>query len=114
MLSTYAFSKIGETVTLNLEEFHDNDILRYAILSHTWRADGEEVTFRDLKEGTGKKKAGYNKIEFCRKQATGYGLQNFWVDTCWILECHLCRQFPKKVGAYAAENDGLLSLAPKA
>lgn len=29
--------------------------------------DSEEVAFKDLMEGTGKKKARYNKIEFCRK-----------------------------------------------
>jgi hypothetical protein len=69
---------------LNLVEQHDNNIPRYAILSHTWGADSEEVTFKDLTEGTGKNKAGYNKIEFCRKQAASDGLQYFWVDTCCI------------------------------
>jgi hypothetical protein len=28
-------------------------------------------------------------------------------DLVCIWECHLCRQFPTKVGAYAAVNDGL-------
>jgi hypothetical protein len=49
---------------LILVEKHDNDIPRYAILSHTWGADGDEVTFKDLDEGTGSNKAGYEKIEF--------------------------------------------------
>jgi hypothetical protein len=61
-----------------------NDIPRYAILSHTWRADGDEVTFKDLVEGTGKDKAGYSKIRFCGEQAASDGLQHFWVDTCSI------------------------------
>jgi hypothetical protein len=65
----------------NLVERDDNNT-RYAILSHTWGADSEEVTFKDLMEGTGKNKVGYNKIEFCRKQAASDGLQFFWVDTC--------------------------------
>jgi Heterokaryon incompatibility protein (HET) len=69
---------------LSLVENHDNDIPHYAILSHTWGADGEEVTFKDIIEGTGKNKAGYHKIEFCRKQAASDGLQHFWVDTCCI------------------------------
>jgi hypothetical protein len=69
---------------LSLVEKHDNDIPCYAILSHTWGADSEEVSFKDLAEGTGKNKAGYNKIEFCRKQAARDGLQHFWVDTCCI------------------------------
>ncbi|KAH8744864.1 hypothetical protein F5882DRAFT_312995 [Hyaloscypha sp. PMI_1271] len=39
-----------------------DDIPKYAILSHIWGA--EEVTFRDLIYGTGKSKAGYDKIWF--------------------------------------------------
>jgi hypothetical protein len=59
-----------------------DDIPQYAILSHTWGA--EEVTFRDLIDGTGKSKAGYDKIRFCAQQATNDSLQHFWVDTCCI------------------------------
>jgi hypothetical protein len=69
---------------LKLEEHYDKSIPRYAILSHTWGPDGEEVTFKDLMENTGKNKAGYKKIEFCRKQAVQDGIQHFWVDTCCI------------------------------
>jgi Heterokaryon incompatibility protein (HET) len=69
---------------LKLVEKHDNDIPRYAILSHTWGADGDEVTFRDIMEGTGRDKIGREKIEFCRAQAARDGLQHFWVDTCCI------------------------------
>jgi hypothetical protein len=65
------------------QDFGD-DIPRYAILSHTWGADTEEVTFRDLMDGTGKSKAGYDKIWFCGEQARRDGLQYFWVDTCCI------------------------------
>jgi hypothetical protein len=68
---------------LSLVEYYDN-IPRYAILSHTWGSDGEEVTFEDLTEDTGKNKAGYKKIEFCRKQAIRDGILHFWVDTCCI------------------------------
>jgi hypothetical protein len=60
------------------------DIPEYAILSHTWGADTEEVTFGDLMDGTGKSKAGYEKIRFCGEQARRDGLQYFWVDTCCI------------------------------
>ncbi|KAH8745713.1 NACHT domain-containing protein [Hyaloscypha sp. PMI_1271] len=55
---------------------------KYAILSHTWGA--EEVTFEDLQNGTGTKKAGYKKMRFCGEQAKRDGLQYFWVDTCCI------------------------------
>ena len=56
----------------------------YAILSHTWGPDTDEVTFRDVRDSTGKSKAGYDKIRFCGEQATRDGLQYFWVDTCCI------------------------------
>ncbi|KAH7079189.1 hypothetical protein BKA63DRAFT_551591 [Paraphoma chrysanthemicola] len=56
----------------------------YAILSHTWGSDDEEVTFQDIKCGTGKGKAGYRKIRFCREQAAKNGLDHFWIDTCCI------------------------------
>ncbi|RYP37008.1 hypothetical protein DL768_010903 [Monosporascus sp. mg162] len=62
----------------------DYDIPSYAILSHTWGPDTEEVTFRDLVDGTGKDKIGYEKIKFCLEQAKRDGLQYFWVDTCCI------------------------------
>ena len=65
------------------KDFGD-DIPRYAILSHTWGTDAEEVTFKDLIDGTGMDKAGYNKIRFCGEQAKRDGLQYFWVDTCCI------------------------------
>ena len=51
------------------KDFVNNDIPEYAILSHTWGADTEEVTFRDLMDGTGKSKAGYDKIRFCGERA---------------------------------------------
>jgi len=50
-------------------------IPEYAILSHTWGADGEEVTFKDLMKGTGKDKPGYDKIRLCAKQADLDGLK---------------------------------------
>jgi hypothetical protein len=56
----------------------------YAILSHTWGATTEEVTFRDLIDGTGKDKVGYDKIRFCGERARHDSLQYFWVDTCCI------------------------------
>jgi hypothetical protein len=68
----------------SLIEFFGDNIPRYAILSHTWGTDNEEVTFKDLVEGAGKSKAGYRKIRFCGKQAANDGIPFFWVDTCCI------------------------------
>jgi hypothetical protein len=70
---------------LNLTDFTNfNNPPAYAILSHTWGADGEEVSFQDITAGTGKSKAGYRKIHFCADQAATDGLKYFWVDTCCI------------------------------
>jgi len=60
---------------LSLVEKHDDDIPRYAILSHKWGA--EEVTLADLTNGNGKKMAGYDKIHFCGEQAKRDGLHYF-------------------------------------
>src|ERR1700760_4181300 len=69
---------------LCLTEWSGNNIPPYAILSHTWGQDGEEVTYNDLINGTGKHKPGYVKIKYCVEQAANDGLQYSWVDTCCI------------------------------
>ncbi|PMD29952.1 HET-domain-containing protein [Hyaloscypha variabilis F] len=56
----------------------------YAILSHTWGRELEEVTFQDMMEGNGMSKAGFGKIRFCGEQARRDGFSYFWVDTCCI------------------------------
>ena len=65
------------------KEFHD-DVPAYAILSHTWGDDEEEVTFHDIETASGTDKAGYAKLLFCGQQANSDGLEYFWVDTCCI------------------------------
>ncbi|KAF2686634.1 hypothetical protein K458DRAFT_362825 [Lentithecium fluviatile CBS 122367] len=68
----------------SLGQFSDEAIPPYAILSHTWGPDTEEVTFEDLTKGAGRDKPGYEKIRFCGEQAGQDGLQHFWIDTCCI------------------------------
>jgi hypothetical protein len=86
----------GDNVSLVKRE--GSDIPKYAILSHTWLSDDEEVSFQDLKgtanaldadgfqerRKTVRDKPGYRKVLFCGKQAARDGLQYFWVDTCCI------------------------------
>ncbi|KAF2678149.1 heterokaryon incompatibility [Lentithecium fluviatile CBS 122367] len=62
----------------------DEALPPYAILSHTWGADSDEVTFDDLSNGTRNNKPGYEKIRFCAEQAARDGLHYFWIDTCCI------------------------------
>jgi hypothetical protein len=59
----------------------DDMIPRYAILSHTWGADTEEVTLKDMIDGSGISKPGYDKIRFCGEQARRDDLEYFWIDT---------------------------------
>ncbi|KAF2489417.1 beta transducin-like protein HET-E2C [Lophium mytilinum] len=72
----------GFNITKDLDGSHA--IPSYAVLSHTWGTDTDEVTFEDLTNGTGSEKPGYAKIRFCGEQAKQDGLQYFWVDTACI------------------------------
>ncbi|KAE8149315.1 heterokaryon incompatibility protein-domain-containing protein [Aspergillus avenaceus] len=67
---------------LELEEFVDDEIPPYAILSHRWR-DGE-ILFKDMQSETKVTKAGYRKIKQCCDRAKSDKLQYLWVDTCCI------------------------------
>lgn len=70
------------TFTKNIID--DAEIPPYAILSHTWQ-DGQEVTFDELQDGTSARpKSGYDKIQFCLRQAQRANLRYVWVDTCCI------------------------------
>jgi tetratricopeptide (TPR) repeat protein len=60
------------------------NIPRYAILSHTWGADEEEITFAEMGKGPNQSKAGYKKIQFCTDQVSKDKLEHFWIDTCCI------------------------------
>ncbi|KAF2730824.1 beta transducin-like protein HET-D2Y [Polyplosphaeria fusca] len=67
------------------EAFSSNEAIPpYAILSHTWGADVNEVNFDDLTKDTGTDKPGYEKIRFCAEQSRQDGLDYFWIDTCCI------------------------------
>ncbi|KAH9212847.1 hypothetical protein DL95DRAFT_447360 [Leptodontidium sp. 2 PMI_412] len=73
----------------SLTEDFTEHVPPYAILSHTWGKDIEEVTFDDFKAGTYMDKTGYRKIQFCGEQAARDELQHFWVDTCCINKSNL-------------------------
>ena len=50
------------------EDLDDDDLPQYAILSHTWGADEEEVKYADIVNGSGQHKRGYDKLLFCAAQ----------------------------------------------
>jgi hypothetical protein len=71
--------------TFSLVEFTGNDTIPpYAILSHTWGGKNDEVTYKDMIDGTGTEKPGYRKLGFCGRQAAKDKLDHFWIDTCCI------------------------------
>ncbi|KAF1956471.1 HET-domain-containing protein [Byssothecium circinans] len=76
--------QLNENGECSLVERVGNDIPRYAILSHTWGGDSDEVAFQDLMNGRGKDKPGYCKVRFCTEQAARDGLRFSWIDTCCI------------------------------
>jgi hypothetical protein len=75
---------------------------KYAILSHTWLVDDDEITFDELIEAIAQheadgitvealikghakhKAADYKKIQFCLEQAAKDGLEYSWIYTCCI------------------------------
>lgn len=72
----------GNLVLVNANE----DVFNtpYAILSHTWGREEEEVTFQDVQANIGRSKLGYSKIQFTLDQARQDGIEHVWVDTCCI------------------------------
>ena len=75
--------KVGKRGGVSLTEDLVDHIPPYAILSHTWGADHDEVTFDDVKHRRGKSRV-HKKLQFCGEQARKDGLEYFWVDTCCI------------------------------
>lgn len=76
--------QLEEDSKLVLTKHDTDDVPPYAILSHTWGADTDELTLQDVKSETGQDKAGFAKVRFCGEQAAKDGLQYFWVDSCCI------------------------------
>jgi tetratricopeptide (TPR) repeat protein len=67
---------------LFLRDFRGKTIPPYAILSHRW--GDSEILFEDVGSEAYKQKDGYQKLEFCAKQAAQDNLKYFWIDTCCI------------------------------
>jgi hypothetical protein len=68
-----------------LEEFSHDAVPTYAILSHTWGKDNEEVSFRDVQQGKFEEaETRPIKIGGCCKQAKEDGHRYIWIDTCCI------------------------------
>lgn len=62
----------------------DLQLRPYAILSHTWGNDEDEVTFDNVQHDHERSKTGWAKLRFCAERARIDGIQYFWIDTCCI------------------------------
>ena len=73
------------TGTLQLKQFLSNEP-GYAILSHTWERDVDEVTFQEFRKRkkVTRAKPGYQKIRRAAECAVNDGHEWLWVDTCCI------------------------------
>lgn len=56
----------------------------YAILSHTWDAEDELVSFDEFRNGRNTKSKGYSKLTGCVEKTLELGLEYCWIDTCCI------------------------------
>ncbi|KAI1439864.1 HET-domain-containing protein [Annulohypoxylon stygium] len=74
------------TKTLELNRVHHPDDIRYAILSHTWEEDEDEVDFQEMRSHltTARMKKGFGKIAAICRMAQEKGIPYAWVDTCCI------------------------------
>lgn len=78
--------ELDDSGRLSLMPPASRNVPKYAILSHTWGADGEEFTHEDMIKGTGQDKCGYRKLKFCAEQARRDGMQYSWVETCCSIQ----------------------------
>jgi hypothetical protein len=74
--------RLLNTDNFEVKEFRDDEVPRYAILSHTW--DEEEVTFQDMEGTRAANKKGHKKVKSCCSVARANGLKYVWIDTCCI------------------------------
>ncbi|KAI4913456.1 uncharacterized protein J4E92_009805 [Alternaria infectoria] len=74
----------SDSVGFSLVERFKEEVPPYAILSHTWGSNEDEVTFSDLRDEKAKAIPGYDKLVFCSERAISDKLEFFWVDTCCI------------------------------
>ena len=80
--------RLLDTRTFKFEEFVEDDIPPYAILSHTWGTPHQELTFRDMIRNPDgfreEQRYGATKIVNTCYLASRQGLAYAWVDTCCI------------------------------
>ena len=77
--------RLLNTKTFEFKNFYNTSLPEYAILSHRWRDEDDEVSYKQLRKGSVPADLpGLAKIQnFCRLADTK-GFQWAWIDTCCI------------------------------
>jgi hypothetical protein len=88
--------RLLDVSTFNLVDKREHELPPYAILSHTWGNDDDEVTLQDMlsltadgprgdiKKSNVSRKSGFAKIAAAARLALSQKLDFIWVDTCCI------------------------------
>ncbi len=84
IFSSFLTMRLLDSTTLQLKDFRPKEIPEYAILSHTWGKDEDEVLYADIVTNNAKGKAGYQKIRYCCQEAVDHLIHYVWIDTCCI------------------------------
>ncbi len=74
--------RLLDTSAVQLHEFFDSEIPKYAILSHRWE-DGE-ISFKDVTEVDNLQAPGWVKVRKSCEIAKSLGYPWIWIDTCCI------------------------------
>ncbi|KAK4201679.1 hypothetical protein QBC40DRAFT_197740 [Triangularia verruculosa] len=67
-----------------LEKFSADPTVRYAILSHTWGNEDEELSFQDMQALDECDDTRRKKLDLCCEQACKDEIAYIWIDTCCI------------------------------
>jgi hypothetical protein len=77
--------RLLEVHTMKLYTFYGDQIPPYAILSHRWLQEGDEVSYQQIRDPSRcRHLPGYHKIELLCNQAMKDGYKYAWIDTCCI------------------------------
>ncbi|OAQ59955.1 HET domain-containing protein [Pochonia chlamydosporia 170] len=82
--------RLINTTTRELESFPEDTAPPYAILSHTWGDDADELSYIGMRDGkVDKRSPGWAKLRGCCQRAKLEGIHYAWIDTCCIDKTNL-------------------------
>jgi hypothetical protein len=85
LIDADATMRLLDVRTLKLRTFYGDEVPPYAILSHTWLRDKDEVTHAQIQDpGNCRNMLGFQKIRYACQQAIKDSLDHVWIDTCCI------------------------------